>query len=395
MQYEALGCHTFAGGFTMGVREVFEVKAQLEIHGLGADTVRAMGLDFIMGNTWEDWPKASPCFLYGNPRCTGFSCVTGGYGEDAHGPWSAPTRDIHDFCHYGIGNDIPVMCWESVQQAFSTGRPLLDYLRDELFVPAGYRIAHLFINAATFGNAQHRKRYFFLAYKADKNFNIVPPSPVTKHATVGDIILNGDLEHRETNLTRFGAEPYDEDSSFDIRGEDLKIMPHLPHNLDINGFARLHEDLLDKLSPHYGEKWLFRDSPMPFSMHSIMRLQANRFMPVITGNGFRFIHPVHDRTLTVGELSLLMGWPAGQIPCGKNPGAEIGKGICPSVGTWLAHQVKLYLDDAWGDEDWESRYCDQRHTWLGNPDVNGAAEKTFELTRLCPPRPRGLAGERS
>lgn len=384
---EALGCHVFAGGFTMGVREVFDVKTQLEIHGLGQATVESMGIDFVMGQSWQDWPRLSPCFMFGNPRCTGFSCVTGGYGEDAHGPWSAPTRDIHDFCEYGIANDIPVMCWESVQQAWTTGRPLLDYLRDELFVPKGYRIAHLFINAATFGNAQHRKRYFFLAYKGDRNFNIVPPTPVDRHATVGDVLFDGDLEFREVNYSRFGKFAYDENTAFDIRGEDARILPHLDQNQDMNGFARAHEDLLETLSPKYAEKWWCRTSEMPFSMHSLMRLDPQRFMPVITGNGFRFIHPTQHRSLTVGELCRLMGWPRGIVPRGPNPGAEIGKGICPEVGTWLARQVDHYMNNDWGAEDWASTYDARRGAWVGEESMNGAAEKVFELTALCPEKP--------
>jgi len=34
----ALGVHVFAGGFTAGVKRVFEVDAQLEVHGLGVRT---------------------------------------------------------------------------------------------------------------------------------------------------------------------------------------------------------------------------------------------------------------------------------------------------------------------------------------------------------------------
>src|SRR5665647_2355989 len=194
---KAVGVHVFAGGFTMGVRRVFEVAAQMEVHGLGDRTVQqGLGLPFIMpekgANVVDSWLSTNHhkgcSFCYGNPRCTGFSVLNTAKGtEGSRGPWAAQNIDIKQFCDYGVEGQIPIICWESVQQAYSTGRQLLDKLRDELFVPAGYRIAHVFLNAATFGNAQHRKRYFFVAYRGDLTFH-VPIPKMLPHTTVRDVI---------------------------------------------------------------------------------------------------------------------------------------------------------------------------------------------------------------
>ena len=77
-----------------------------------------------------------------------------------------------------------------------------------------------------------------------------------------------------------------------------------------------------------------------------------------------------------------MGWD--MAPVGKNPIAEIAKGVVPAVGQWLAEQAELYLDDAWGDEDWESRYDNREGEWVGR-DTTGELEKTFILTEYVPP----------
>lgn len=388
-RFVADGCHVFAGGFSFGVREVMDVPRQLEIHGLGEKTVKAAGIDFIMGNTWEDWPSPSPgaVMLFGNPRCTGFSCTTAGHDEAVHGAWSAPTKDIHDLCHYGVKHDYQLVCWESVQQAMTVGRELLDYLRDKIFVPNGYRIAHLMLNAASFGNPQHRKRYFFMAYKADKPFNIKPPPLLERHATCGDVLFRDDLLKTDVQFSRFGKKSiYGPDHANDKTDDEWRVMPHLPQGWDLNRFAREKYDVLERVSAKYARTWRERSSDMPFSMHSLMRVRGDGFMPVISSSASRFVHPTLDRTLTLRELSLLMGWPEGVTPLGEMPIGQIGKGIVPAVGTWLAEQAKLYLEDSWGGEDWESSYYKSTQQWHGE-DSHSKVEKSFLMTDYCPEKP--------
>src|ERR1035437_9254893 len=117
---EALGCHVFAGGFTMGALKVpgVTVRRQLEIHDLGAQTARSLGVEYLRRPSWGGWPLPGVAqILYGNPRCTGFSSLTGGLSADVHGPCAKCTQDIVDLCSYGHHNKIPVIIFESVQQA--------------------------------------------------------------------------------------------------------------------------------------------------------------------------------------------------------------------------------------------------------------------------------------
>lgn len=369
---KAVGLHVFAGGFTVGVQRVMDVEAQLEKHGFGIETAEAMCKIPIVNEPGGNWPRIKADFCYGNPRCTGFSTITAGYGDDCHGPWSKQCQDIHDLCNYAVGK-YDAIIWESVQQAYSTGRPLLDYLRDEIFKPKHYRIAHVLLNAASFGNCQQRKRYFFVAYRNDRNFNIEPPLIDARMSCVYDHIWN--MRNRPTNERHlFGHEEYDEDSYTRLTPDEKKCVPLLPNGFCLNRFAQWsYEDLPE----HLKMLWSMRTSPMPFSMHCIYRINWLRPSPTIHSSASRFIHPTLDRPLTVGEITKIMGWP--RIPVGSKPIAQIAKGVVPDAGEWLAKQVQYYLDGAWGKEDYESTYDHRIGEWVGR-DTTGEIEKTFNLT---------------
>ena len=372
---KAIGVHVFAGGFTHGVKRAFDVECQLESHGFGLETCEQVFDTPAVNRPNRDWPDLQADFIYGNPRCTGFSTITAGYGDACHGPWSKQTQDIHDLMGYAIGR-ADVIIWESVQQAFSVGRPLLDYLRDEVCKPNHYRVAHILMNASSFGNAQQRKRYFFVAYRDDRNFNIEPPQiGMTKPCTADWL---WDLRERETRAAQLwarGAE-YDGDCYCDLTPDEWAAVPHLPNGWDLNAMGRYAIDLLP---PKMQRTWRFRTSDMPFSMHGIVRTNWLTPFPTIHSSAARFIHPSHNRPVTLLELSTIMGWD-GRIPVGYQPVAQIAKGVVPSAGEWLAKQAMYYLNGAWGDQDWESSYDPHKGEWVGR-DTHGQHEKIFNLTR--------------
>lgn len=378
--HTALGLHVFAGGFTRGVQQhgAFNVLGQLEIHSLGKETVeRQLGLSVHQAERWQDWPRyAKLAMLYGNPRCTGFSCLTAGHDKDVHGPWAKQTRDIHDVVEYAMSfsdDDQPrVLVWESVQQAYSTGKELLHYLRDVYFIPNNYRIAHLFINAASFGNAQRRKRYFFLAYKRDKNFNVTPPVLDVYRTELRDVI--GQYESLPTQIFRYKDLDYTPDSSLYVNDDGMHVIRQLPRGFNFNMFAKYHTD---KLPEKMQMTWNYRSSDMPFSMHCPYRLSYDAPAPTLWGS-CQFVHPVLHRLLTIRELSCIMGWD--YTPVGPNPIGQIAKGIVPAIGTWLAEQARAYLDDEWGTDDFASRY-DARAGVQQFVEANQSEhEKVFHLT---------------
>jgi site-specific DNA-cytosine methylase len=387
----AIGCHVFAGGFTMGVRKHFRVPAQLERHNFGTESVAANlpETEFVNRDNWEDWPSYEGAkFLYGNPRCTGFSLVTSGHDESIHGPFAKCTEDIHELCKHGVKEDFDLVIWESVQQAFTTGRPLLDYLRDNYFAGKGYRIAHVFLNAASFRNAQIRKRYFFVAYRDDRNFNVEPPVLPARQVTVGDIL--GPLMGRSAHESKRDG-TYDFDTFTQLGKDERKIAPLLDEGSCLNSFASRRGDELKEISPEKWEKWDDRTSEMPFSMHCIRKLRWDWCSPTLFSACARLIHPKKNRPITVGEAATLMGWDAGSYPRGDGPYAQIVKGVCPEVGEWLAKQALLYLDGSWGKEDWDTKYDHHEKRWVGHDytswDVK-PQEKVLHLSNYTPPFPQ-------
>lgn len=358
---EAVGIHTFAGGFSHGVQHVFNVKTHLETHGFGIETAKALCDVNVINCPAAEWPDITGDFAFGNPRCTGFSTITSGYDARVHGPFAAATIDILEFVNYSTGR-YPIFAWESVQQAYTVGRPLLDQLVEQV-AAKDYRVAHVFVNSASFGNAQHRKRYFFIAYHKSKNFNIDAPNLSDYQTTLFDAIYHlRDVESPTTRLTP----------------DEAEAIKNLPNGWNLNMLAAYGSHLLPQKMQ---DKWLLRESDMPFSLHCVTRLQWFCKCPTIHSSAGRFIHPEYDRPLTYLELATLAGWP--MVPVGQNPIAEIAKGVCPEVGKWVAEQAYHYLNDAWGSEDYESKFNHNTGVFDGR-NCEGAIEKVFNITHYIP-----------
>jgi site-specific DNA-cytosine methylase len=391
---KAVGIHCFAGGFTLGVRDVVPVVGQLEIHNFGVDTCKAAGIEFMNAENWEAWndyrSKWEGCsFCFGNPRCTSFSSFSSGANSTVRGPEAKPTQDIWDLCRFGVSANLDVIAFESVQQCYTVGRPLLDRLRDELFAPRHYRIAHVFVCTAAEGNAQKRRRYFFVAYHDDRRFNVLKPELAEYGVTVGDVLGQPHLVSmtpRECHL--YGKRNYNYDASCYTRltADESDMLPYLEQGWDFNRLGHTYKDDLRKVNMMYYKRWRERVSDIPFSLHCPTRLRWNGRSPTISSTSGRFIHPLRDRPLTVGEIAALMGWPKGHIPVGPDPVAQIGKGVVPATGRWLAEQIVLCLNDDWATEDFESSYNHINATWYGG-DATGKLEKAFNLTCYIPPLP--------
>lgn len=378
---KAVGIHVFAGGFTRGVIDAgWDVELQLETHNFAVETTKKLNGIEVINDENADWPHVDALMAFGNPRCTAFSTITSGprYLEtNAHGAWAKQTCDIHQMCEYGAGR-YDFLIWESVQQAYTgSGKELCDYLVREIFAPKNYRVAHLLLNAASFGNTQQRKRYFFVAYRDCYRFNVEPPIIEPYYPVLADAIWSQrNRKTRAEELWRDDIE-YDRDCYQELSEHDTYILPNLPSGWSLQTMAKYGYHLL---SDRHKRKWDERESELPFSLHGITRLTWLRPCPTLHSSACRFIHPSLHRPLTAGELAIIMGWPEGSCPVGKSPAAQIAKGICPAVGTWLARQVELSYKNHWSSDDWESSYDDTTSQWEGR-DTSGEREKRYDLTR--------------
>jgi len=378
---KALGIHVFAGGFTLGLQKHMDVDTHLEVHDLGHKTAtQKLGLNVIRSEA-KNWPSAktfSDCILAaGNPRCTAFSCVTADQGRSMHGAFGAQTRDAIELCEYAAGN-FDFVVWESVQQAYSVGKPLLDRLYTEFFKPKGYRLCHLFVNSASFGNVQNRRRYFFVAYRDCYKFNVqAPPMPKYKPA-LWDALAP--LMNEETIEQEKPTSEMTPNTSSHMLKDDKDLVDKLPNGWNLNTFGKF---MYEHMSERYKFRWRNRNSEMPFGMHGIFRTSATRFAPTLHSGSRHHVHPVFNRCFTAAEFSAIMGWPSGLIPAGHDVVAQLAKGIVPAVGQWIAEQVILSSNHHWGTDDWESQYDWRTNRWLGKSTV-GQEQKTFNLTEYYP-----------
>jgi site-specific DNA-cytosine methylase len=385
---KALGCHVFAGGFTCGVQQAgWDVDRHLETLGFGLETARQrFGVECINDQD-ADWPtyRADDYqMMFGNPRCTAFSTVTSGeryVKSNAHGPWAKQTCDVRQFVDYGVHCGFPFLIWESVQQAYhAAGADLVKHLVHDKLVPNGYRVAHLFINAATFGNAQMRKRYFQVAYKRGYRFNVQPPPLAEHYATLFDVIK--DTRHVEGRPHKFNQPGYDAECYRQPNENDLAVIAALPTGWCQNTMGKFGYHLMTQKDK---DQWDFRRSEMPFGLHSIRRLSFLGPAPTMHSGSRNWVHPELDRGLLVGEFTKIMGWPADCYPIGPSPVSQLCKGIVPAAGEWLARQVQLSIEGHWGQDDWATSFNDQNATWEGG-DSSDADEKVIDMTRYVPKR---------
>jgi len=377
---KAVGCHVFAGGFTDGVAEVFDVDGQLETCGLGEETVRAAGREFFRADDWRDWLCVDlwrgASFMSGNPRCSGFSCTTAGFGDSGRGPNATATKDAVEFCRFGAKIAVPIMAWESVQQAYTTaGRPLLRRFADDL-IARGYRVAHVLTTAGTFGNAQRRARYFFVAYRGVRTFNVWEPVRLTRQTTVRDVIEQMEaLQTKPDNLCAGGD--HDPDAHHHFRSDEGKVVWMLREGESLNDLGRRDPSGLRAASDEYGVRRDFRVSEVPFGILNMRRLRYDAPCPVICSGSENFVHPALNRKLTVRELARLMGWS--RLPVGMKPVHQLGKGVVPCVGRWLADCAETSLRDGWGGDDvGYDRDGSKR-------DTKGETEKVIDLRAWAPP----------
>lgn len=390
----AIGSHVFMGGMTRGIAEALDVLAQYEVFNLGELTVEHnLQIPFFQAddpNVWADVlaenPKHSEApVLYGNPRCTGFSKLGHGCSEDAHGAWSRPTIDIRQLCWLKSimkgpeGKGPLVWGFESVQDAATTGRDLLDLVHKEY--GQGYRRAELFHNAAQFGNAQHRRRVIFLWYRPEIS---LPVEEITEqwlwrgpHVTV-EQALRGQASYAGLvdlwdlpplvvkSIDCFDtldklklASPWIEDPGIE-KNPDQSVpvtpFPVLNHHYqelkdgdkymeaglktvkEGRSLNHVPEEVLENAG--YDELAEKKMLGISFSWHAPRRIHRAGACPVIYSASGKFIHPKGDRPMSVRDLARIMGFDDEWAVLGPAPIAQLGKGLCVHVGRWLGHLIK-------------------------------------------------------
>lgn len=383
--YSAIANHVFGGGMLIGFKRAgLQVKADLETFDIGVKTLTFNYPDVELrqdsdAKSWRVNDFDGVDVVFGNPRCTAFSTLTVGLGH-RHGSGGVATIDIRQ--SFGIVKACrpQVFCLESVQGAAKTGWPLLQKMASEL--PDEYRFAIVFVNNATFGVSQNRKRLFIIGYRGCQ---YGPPPPVRPDHVVltKDVIHDlrnveaGNWKGKECNLFHF------------VEHNGTPLANHYvfngitPETCDYNCRLIVPGTCIYDLDPRKAEKTLRqkREAGIGLSFHCIRRAWYDGVAPLIYSASANWLHPEFHRSITVREAARMMGIPDDYWYLGHSMYAQVGNGVAPNTAEWIASTLVEAIN---GEHD------DVQYKW--NPKKNDVEAvpgnnerwKFFEFTKLTP-----------
>jgi site-specific DNA-cytosine methylase len=337
---KALGVYIFAGGFTLGVRQHFDVVAHWEDGPFGVATCLKNKLVTEVHTEPDAWPVDDTRFygldlLYGNPPCA---------------PWSAagslPNQKVRlqnagVTAKYDIDPRVEcvrkqfalleklqprIWIWESVARAYTVGKPFVDSLRDAA-IAQGYAVTLLRVDGAWCGLPQRRRRFFFIAHKVE-----IPLShPGLQPPTIGQVLdfyaANGVDLSEEHPLAKAR-----------VTGNSVNIINGMKPG---EGGQERFERWLRETGKTQELNELGRVKGRPnFLMH---RLAREKVCGTIV-SGTCLVHPDHDRFLTVRETQVLSSYPHDYEFVGRDAYGQISKAVLPRVGEWLARKCREGLE---------------------------------------------------
>lgn len=311
----ALGVDIFAGGFTLGVQEHFEVKGHLAHSAYGNSTVELNLPHLPIRTGTENWPglvqEGEVDFLYSNPPCAIWSTAGRNYG----GSWRNDPRLKWISDIFGLLPTLRprVWCWESVCQAYNRGMPfILDLVTSA--AEHGYSATFLLIDAQYLGVAQRRARFFMVFH--DVRIPWLEPAfkPTTFREAMAQVQV--DAKDQEPPNTRYVRWLKDTPPGGKLR--DAMMAAVVAGKFDLTTRGR----------------------------PSVMDTRATWDEPAPTLIGEKLWHPDEDRRLTMQETKALAGFPQDYQIAGKGPSNQkdlIARGVSPKVAGWLARHVATAL----------------------------------------------------
>lgn len=367
----------FAGGFTLGtVQAGFELAGKIEMKGaFGAPNCLANR--HLLGDKWElqegdpstwEHPGGSVHYVFGNPPCSGFSLMSAKHFRGVDSPIN---HCMHAFAEYVARVRPLVAAFESVTQAFTQGRSLMQALHEKVRVRTGldYRLYHVLHNNLALGGCAIRQRYFWVV--ACVPFGVEQPQ-LSYTPTVWDAI--GDLE----DLTAtWEAQPYRRPPAAWARAavsSEGVVDGHIWHpNPEFTRAAALlpeagpwaPRETVSTVARRYYQRtkqlpatWSFKADKLignDFKMgfHQLTRWDRTQPARVITGGAMgQIMHPTRDRLLTHREVARIMGfpddWRVHPLRGRSNLRMTWGKGIPVGSGRWLSTWVRRSLTGAPG-----------------------------------------------
>ena len=338
---KALGCYIFAGTFTCGVHEHFDVEAHFEEGPFGVASARR---NFPWINVHADpktWPTGDyePDLIYCNPPCAPWS-VAGGK------PYDSWREDVRTSCVQRafelLGKMKPrVWTFESVRGAYTKGRDMIDEMTETAW-ELGYSVDYLLVDAPEHGVAQVRKRFFFIARNVEVDW--LPGGGPEENLTVGDVLLRG-----SSDISIDPDSPYD------------KMRNEVPYLEEIREGERMADAFDRYWDARGGAEVATRPNGKEYTPGRpgflCNRLNSKRPAGSLTGSATK-IHPKKHRFISIDESKALCGTPMGFQYVGEigDQYAQVAKAVMPPMGEYVARCVADAIEaDVVADLEEEAR----------------------------------------
>jgi len=375
----AVGCHIFAGGFTVGVQRAgFDVLCHLENTDYGVSTARANWPELPIHVGEENWPLMKLAdrvdFVYCNPPCAPWSMMgpRTTRGSDA---WRSDPRLSWWRQAVGLLATVRPKVWacESVTQIYSSGREFVDEMTSTALTH-GYSVTHLLLDARWAGIPQSRKRFFLLCHRSPRMLGLTFD---WQEVTV-----------REA-LSRV-ADP----------GYFRPFRPDLKKALQATPVGGRLTTAWEQVNPGFENRRNSRGHVRGRPSFQDCRLPLDGVTGAYVGD--KVYHPTEHRLLGINEAKAVCGYPPDFQLAGRQ-GPELGsllaRAVMPPVGRWLASAVSktIHLGDLGGGQTvtlvdlrrppGETRDLTEKCAGEDPVPVAPEVKKPHEVTLKSPERP--------
>lgn len=314
-KYKAVGCDIFAGGFTCGLMDLFEIDTHLE-HGTYGRNIKDLNLPHVQ-TYMKPWPKISTDFIYCNPPCAPWSMASAGRKTS----WDEDPRLECFTDAVQLINTWPNFL--AIESVLATWRKAEKFIREQAAYAnsLGYEATIILHDGQYLNMAQTRRRMFLvfhnlkIAWHKAKFYNPIACDVMLSNPPVqteGDMILAAN-EHVKYLMTH-------------RRPEDTTLLA-------------VHDRLgfrsgVGSMRPVFTSSICRQGHPAPTLLHCM------------------HAHPTQHRYLSVNEMARLCGYPdwwSWNVKAGVQARASlIARGVTPSVSRWLGELVTASLD--WNQE---------------------------------------------
>jgi site-specific DNA-cytosine methylase len=353
---KALGVYIYAGGFTHGVAEHFDIMGHFEDPKPYASWTAEtnLGVDVFP----HPWPVQElgheadmPELIYCNPPCAAFSgmgqMIRSGKGRDAWrgSPYLQCTENVFNLLQTGV----KILAWESVLNSLHLAYELMGQYAQRAN-ELGYHFTMVPHNAYFMGSCQKRIRVMYICHKIE--WYTAEP----------------DFERTETVRDRLAQ----------LDGMDLTELPAVPalHNRlgwllpwsnEGEQLTKAFDRAMDGQERVYNERGHVKGRP---ALAGPVRLSWDKPCPTVTGH--IFVHPDGERFCALEEMSILADYPIGwKWPATGGNTNEMARGVSRFVGQWLGESAAYSLDqDEALAQDPGVTLIDLRYPANGRPDLD-------------------------